>query len=110
MKRKYCLKQAKRNNILLFICLFILLSCSGIKDEDYKNYAKFYVDKTVLMEIYNHDSIKLNSSLDSLYSATKINPDQFNKFILSLKENKEKWNNFYKEVDEYLESQIQKQK
>ncbi|MCK9279065.1 MAG: hypothetical protein M0P71_00335 [Melioribacteraceae bacterium] len=104
------MKQAKRNNILLFICLFILLSCSGIKDEDYKNYAKFYVDKTVLMEIYNHDSIKLNSSLDSLYSATKINPDQFNKFILSLKENKEKWNNFYKEVDEYLESQIQKQK
>lgn len=110
MKRKYCLKQAKRNNILLFICLFILISCGGIKDEDYKNYAKFYVDKTVLTETYNHDSIKLNRSLDSLYSATKINPDKFNKFILALKEDKEKWNLYYKEVDEYLELQMKKEK
>jgi hypothetical protein len=104
------LKQVKRNSIVLFISLFILLSCSGIKDEDYKDYAKFYVDKTVLMETYNHDSIKLTSALDSLYSASKINPGQFNEFILSLKENKEKWNLFYKEVDEYLGLQIQKEK
>ncbi|MFA7287843.1 MAG: hypothetical protein WC055_03085 [Melioribacteraceae bacterium] len=104
------MKQVKRNNILLFLSLFILLSCSGIKEEDYKNYAKFYVDKTVLIETYNHDSIKLNSSLDSLYTATKINPDKFNNFILSLKEDKEKWNLYYKEVDEYLELQIKKQK
>jgi hypothetical protein len=104
VKKEFCLKPVKRNNILLLLLLVLPIIYSGCKSHslDDETAVKIYVENIIAEEKYlsNHDSLRI--SKQKIFSKYKFDKKQFNEYLKDLNGNKDKWENFFKEADLYL--------
>ncbi|MEG8945831.1 hypothetical protein [Rosettibacter firmus] len=99
------MKQVKRNNHIVLFAISILLlivNCSEKKiDED--TAIRIYVENIILEEkySYNLDSLKINQK--KLYEKYNTSREEFENYLKNLKTDIEKWQNFFKKANTYLQ-------
>lgn len=102
MKRKFYLKQVRKSKSALFIFfLLIIFACSQKKINE-ETAIKVYVENIIVEEKYSSapDSIKYyKNKVFAKYNTTE---EGFREFLLSLDNNTERWNNFFRKADTYL--------
>lgn len=103
MKRKYYLKQAKRNSPI-FILLFGLLTFNGCSKEKIpeETLVKVYVENVIVEETYslNADSLRIHKK--AVFDRYKISENDFREELTRYSDDKTKWESFFKQANVYL--------
>lgn len=104
VKKGFSLKQVKRNNIIILfvVLLFTLLSCQkGKMDED--KLVRIYVENLIIEETYisNPDSLIIKKEI--LYKKFNTTKENFEKELIKLGSDREKWEGFFNKSRALLE-------
>lgn len=92
----------KINFIFLFIAINLLFACSN--DEiNLNTLAKVYVDLSVAEDYYNN-SDSLKTIKEEIFRKYSINEEVYKQSFLKFDANKEKWDEFYKIANTYLDT------
>jgi hypothetical protein len=104
VKRKYCLKPANENRILLLILILLLVvNCSKEKVPQ-EVLVKTYVENLIAEEKYsaNLDSLQYHKRL--VFEKNKITEYAFKEALKLRKDDQDAWEDFFKQSNKYLDS------
>ncbi len=100
------MKPAKRSNYILILLIIILLlfhiKCSKENiNED--TAVKIYTENVIIEEKYAYNPDSLRLSQKKLFERYKTSKKKFENYLNKLRTDIEKWQNFFKKADKYLE-------
>lgn len=106
MKRKFYLKPARKNRIVLFFLLsisFLLTNFGCVKKniEDDKA-VRIYVENIIVEEKYSYNPDSLRIHQQFIFNKYKTTKQQFETYLKNLEADQIKWQSFFKKADEYL--------
>lgn len=103
MKRKFYLKPARKNNIvLIFLSLIIVYSgCSKEKIPE-ETLIKVYVENVIVEETFSTNADSLLAHRNIVFSKYKITEKDFQDELNRYADNKTKWESFFKKANDYL--------
>jgi len=103
VKRKFYLKPAKRNNIILiFLSLIVVYSgCSNEKIPE-ETLIKVYVENVIVEETYSANTDSLIAHRNIIFSKYKITEKDFQDELNKYAGDKTKWDSFFKKSNDYL--------
>lgn len=91
--------QVKSINIIFFITLF-LLGCNKNVDDD--TLVKVFVENLIVQERYYNNSQVLEIKKQEIFKKYNIDESKFMNSLLSLKYDRDKWNNFIRKSNDLL--------
>lgn len=104
MKRKFYLKPARGNKLILLFStsLFLFFTACGKEKPDEDVLVKVYVENLIVEERYatNPDSILIGKK--AVFSKYKITQQDFEAALRNYSDDSKKWESFFKQANAYL--------
>ncbi|MEW6701799.1 MAG: DUF4296 domain-containing protein [Bacteroidota bacterium] len=106
MKRKFYLKPARRNRLILlsFTVLFLIFTACGKEKPDEDILVKVYVENLIVEEKYTVNADSILSRKKAVFSKYKITQQDFEEALKNYSDDLKKWESFFKKANAYLDN------
>lgn len=103
MKRRFYLKQVRKNSLLLLIPFILIFSAACRKEIDRDTLVRIYVENVIIEEGHSNNLELMKKKKIELYKKYNTTEEKYANQLKEIGKNRDEWKEFFKKANEILD-------